>query len=82
MMRHYIRRAACLSGNCIGRNICNVITLQNYWLRRSASEAVGRGVSSRSSAVVTAVVRHLKDTHRHVRRQAAISLGQLGSAAT
>ncbi len=54
---------------------------ENYWVRRSASEAVGRGVIASSAAVVNGLVQHLQDAHRHVRRQAAISLGQLGPSA-
>ena len=52
----------------------------NYWIRRSVAEAVGRGVGV-SPATVGSLVRLLTDDHRHVRRSAVISLGQLGPAA-
>jgi hypothetical protein len=58
-----------------------VVWRQNYWVRRAAAEAVGRGLCACNAEVLNGLARQLCDSHRHVRRQAAISLGQVGTKA-
>eukprot|EP01052_Picozoa_sp_SAG31_P014162 SAG31_NODE_871_length_11335_cov_4.910822_3_plen_631_part_00 len=51
-----------------------------YWLRRSTAEALGRiSGGAVTQEVLRSLTVFLSDSHRHVRRSAAIALGQLGT---